>query len=230
MNFKSNLIKEIPLNISILFPEMNQNVKGELRLEDDGNNLVLNFTSIDSNMGRFNFRDEFNEVLLPCHGLYFRIPGDFQYDNSSLHPMSLQVRCHDFNTGQEGTHIAMIDIPVEVTKENEKQSKFFEQLNEIVTKNITLKNLPYEITIKEWGDLLDILFIYDEVNYYSGRMNFPPCEDLAFWFSSKRALKVTQKLIDQLLLCMDPKKCPHGNHRETVEMKDASEVRHYTHY
>lgn len=204
-------------------------MKGELRFEDNNNNLVLNFTSKGSSMGTFTFRDDFQEVSLPCHGIYFRIPGDFQYDGSELHPMSLQIKCHDYASGKTGTQSAIIDIPVDIVDVGDKQSTFFDQIEEIRTNSISRKQLPYELNVNEFGDLFHSFFVYDEITYFEGRINFPPCQELVYWFSSKRPLKIAKEFFTQLNECLDYNKCPFGNHREISPMKDTTYPKHFPH-
>lgn len=145
--------------------------------------------------------------------------------------MSIQFRCRDTNHEQTGTSLAYFNIPVKVAIEGEKQSTFFDEINEIRTKEIDRTKLPYNLTIHHWGDLLDVLVAYDDVLYFEGKQNFPPCEERAFWFHSLKPQIISKELLEQLkqCICDDPLKCPEGNYRLEKPKKSGTNLYIFPH-
>lgn len=216
MNIKTDSV--IPFDDTTYFySDMRKGIKGELHFEDDGNNLVLNFNSTNNTMGFIGYNDGWGENFFQCYSMYFRIPGEHQLDGKT-YDMSLQIRCQI--VGQStGTQIAMVEVPVEVAIEGEKQSVFFDQLEDLRTKEIDHKKLPFEITINKWGSLMDGLIVFDDLFHYQGVMNFPPCEDDAYWFFCKKPQKISKELLNQIKGCLNPDTQTDGNNRIVDEMQ-----------
>lgn len=210
------------------FPDLKKDVTGEFHLEDDGNNLVLNFETKNNTLGYVGFKDNFGENYFICNSIYFRIPGEFQYDGKSP-DMSLQVYCKTSQPEKPGTKIAFFNIPVTVVDVGEKQSVFFDEIEEIRKDSITAKDLPIDLTIHKWGDLLDALIVYDELYQMDAKINFPPCKERAFWFYAAKPQKIKKELLEQLTKCLDNIKCPYGNNRINAEKGAKVDLKYYEH-
>ena len=151
------------MNIKIGDLGLSKNVKGELHFEDDGNNLVLSFNATNETLGFLAFKDEFDSIYFKCDRIYFRKPGEFIIDNGTRPEMSLQFRCIDPSENPGGTFLAFFNVPVRLSEQGENQSVFFDSLKVLLDNDIDREDLPYNLTIQKWGNLLDGLVVFDDL-------------------------------------------------------------------
>jgi len=152
-----------------------------------------------------------------CHNIMIKIPGEHTYNNID-YVGELQVNCtfkKERSTDSRGVYIS---IPIQINENNESGfSKILKSV--IVDGNINKDNLPVNIEF-DLIDIIDGLAMMDGVFYYEGQSNYPPCDVYSMWFFVNKAVNFSQKVIDQLKLCIDKEKCPDGNNRVSSDIRD----------
>ena len=152
-----------------------------------------------------------------CHNIMIKIPGEHTYNNID-YVGELQVNCtfkKERSTDSRGVYIS---IPIQINENNESGfSKILKSV--IVDGNINKDKLPINIEF-DLIDIIDGLAMMDGVFYYEGQSNYPPCDVYSMWFFVNKAVNFSQKVIDQLKLCIDKEKCPDGNNRVSSDIRD----------
>jgi len=146
-----------------------------------------------------------------------KIPGEHAYNNID-YVGELQVNCtfkKERSTDSRGVYIS---IPIQINESNESGfSKILKSI--IVDENINKDKLPINIEF-DLIDIIDGFAMMDGVFYYEGQSNYPPCDVYSMWFFVNKAVNFSQKVIDQLKLCIDKEKCPDGNNRVSSDIRD----------
>jgi len=152
-----------------------------------------------------------------CHNIMIKIPGEHAYNNID-YVGELQVNCtfkKERSTDSRGVYIS---IPIQINESNESGfSKILKSI--IVDENINKDKLPINIEF-DLIDIIDGFAMMDGVFYYEGQSNYPPCDVYSMWFFVNKAVNFSQKVIDQLKLCIDKEKCPDGNNRVSSDIRD----------
>jgi len=152
-----------------------------------------------------------------CHNIMIKLPGEHIYDNSE-NVGELQVNCtfrKERSTENRGVYIS---IPIKIDENNE--SGFSKNLKSIIVEgNINIDKLPQEIEF-DTIDITDGFAMMDGVFYYEAQNNYPPCDDYSIWFYINKPINFSQKVVDQLKLCIDKEKCPDGNNRSPFDVRD----------
>lgn len=209
------------------FPKIYKNRTGKLQLMEQDNLLVLNYTN-DNLLGELMFKikvdflniEDGEFVNVKCHGISFKFPGEFTL-NKKNYDGELQVNCSTyFNNQLNGIYIV---IPFSIVNDTINQSHIFDE----IYNNILDKNLPIDIYINDFKDFLDDYTIMDEVYFYQGMLNFPPCDVLSFWFFVSRDLYIHNKVYDKLKGFLNKEKCPDGNNRLASEQDDSTFLYNY---
>ena len=197
------------------FPKMNKNIKGKLQLMEQDNLLILNYP--ENPLGELMFKikfysnkeikvDEF--INLICHSISFKIPGEHIFNNKK-YDAELQVNCTDIFNGE--LIRTFVSIPILKVNDTQEQSHFFNEINN----SIEGKKLPVDVTINDFKDFLDVYTIMDNVYYYNGHLNYPPCYNNVYWFFIERNLIIKENVLKKLKSYLNIQKCPDGNNRNS---------------
>jgi len=177
------------------------------------NKNKINIKKVENNLKY----DEEELQEAECHNIMIKIPGEHTYNNID-YVGELQVNCtfkKERSTDSRGVYIS---IPIQINENNE--SGFSKRLkNVIVDGNINKDNLPVNIEF-DIIDIIDGFAMMDGVFYYEGQSNYPPCDVYSMWFFVNKVVNFSQKVIDQLKLCIDKEKCPDGNNRISSDIRD----------
>lgn len=198
-------------NDNYFFAQMNKNVTGVLKLEDQNNNLVLTFN--DSNpMGTIFYNLEKDDqqqrqyYFFNCTKLYFRLPGEHIVDGEK-YDMEIQFNCSGLIPGDKSKNnkYAFVAMPVKKVKNFEEQSSLFNQF----------ENLTYDssITIDNFDDSLDSFNMYKKVYFYSGGANYPQCLLGTNWIFVHNIMKIKEKVYKNLFSLLDKNQIEDGNYR-----------------
>ena len=201
---------------------MNKNIKGKLQLMEQDNLLILNYP--ENPLGELMFKikfysnkeikvDEF--INLICHSISFKIPGEHIFNNKK-YDAELQVNCTDIFNGE--LIRTFVSIPILKVNDTQEQSHFFDEINN----NIEGKKLPVDVTINDFKDFLDVYTIMDNVYYYNGHLNYPPCYNNVYWFFIERNLKIKENVLMKLNNYLNKEKCPEGNNRNVFNKEKAT--------
>ena len=204
------------------FPKMNKNIKGKLQLMEQDNLLILNYP--ENPLGELMFKikfysnkeikvDEF--INLICHSISFKIPGEHIFNNKK-YDAELQVNCTDIFNGE--LIRTFVSIPILKVNDTQEQSHFFNEINN----SIEGKKLPVDVTINDFKDFLDVYTIMDNVYYYNGHLNYPPCYNNVYWFFIERNLKIKENVLMKLNNYLNKEKCPEGNNRNVFNKEKAT--------
>ena len=204
------------------FPKMNKNIKGKLQLMEQDNLLILNYP--ENPLGELMFKikfysnkeikvDEF--INLICHSIRFKIPGEHIFNNKK-DDAELQVNCTDILNGE--LIRTFVSIPILKVNDTQEQSHFFDEINN----SIEGKKLPVDVTINDFKDFLDVYTIMDNVYYYNGHLNYPPCYNNVYWFFIERNLKIKENVLMKLNNYLNKEKCPEGNNRNVFNKEKAT--------
>ena len=209
------------------FPKMNKNIKGKLQLMEQDNLLILNYP--ENPLGELMFKikfysnkeikvDEF--INLICHSISFKIPGEHIFNNKK-YDAELQVNCTDIFNGE--LIRTFVSIPILKVNDTQEQSHFFDEINN----NIEGKKLPVDVTINDFKDFLDIYTMMDNVYYYNGHLNYPPCSNNVYWFFIERNLKIKENVLMKLNNYLNKEKCPEGNNRNVFNKEKDTNLFYY---
>ena len=197
------------------FPKMNKNVKGKLQLMEQDNLLILNFQETPLGELMFNIKNYSNEKIkvgefinLNCHSISFKIPGEHIFNNKK-YDAELQVNCTDNFKGE--LIWTFVSIPVLKVNDSIEQSHIFDEINNCIKG----KNLSVDITINDFKDFLDVYTMMDNVYYYNGHLNYPPCNNNVYWFFIERNLIIKENVLKKLKSYLNIQKCPDGNNRNS---------------
>ena len=206
------------------FPKMNKNIKGKLQLMEQDNLLVLNYP--EKSLGELMFKIKFylNEKIkdgefinLNCHSISFKIPGEHIFNNKK-YDAELQVNCTDKYKGE--LIRTFVSIPIVKVNDTQEQSHIFDEINN----SIQDKKLPIDITIKDFKDFLDVYTMMDNVYYYLGHLNYPPCSNNVYWFFVERNLKIKENILMKLNNYLNKEKCPEGNNRNAFNKEKDTDL------
>ena len=204
------------------FPKMNKNVKGKLQLMEQDNLLILNYP--ENPLGELMFKIKFYSnkeikvgefINLNCHSISFKIPGEHIFNNKK-YDAELQVNCTDIFNGE--LIRTFVSIPILKVNDTQEQSHFFNEINN----SIEGKKLPVDVTINDFKDFLDVYTIMDNVYYYNGHLNYPPCYNNVYWFFIERNLKIKENVLMKLNNYLNKEKCPEGNNRNVFNKEKAT--------
>ena len=209
------------------FPKMNKNIKGKLQLMEQDNLLILNYP--ENPLGELMFKikfysnkeikvDEF--INLICHSISFKIPGEHIFNNKK-YDAELQVNCTDIFNGE--LIRTFVSIPILKVNDTQEQSHFFNEINN----SIEGKKLPVDVTINDFKDFLDIYTMMDNVYYYNGHLNYPPCSNNVYWFFIERNLKIKENVLMKLNNYLNKEKCPEGNNRNVFNKEKDTNLFYY---
>ena len=197
------------------FPKMNKNIKGKLQLMEQDNLLILNFQETPLGELMFNIKNYSNEKIkvgefinLNCHSISFKIPGEHIFNNKK-YDAELQVNCTDNFKGE--LIWTFVSIPVLKVNDSIEQSHIFDEINNCIKG----KNLSVDITINDFKDFLDVYTMMDNVYYYNGHLNYPPCNNNVYWFFIERNLIIKENVLKKLKSYLNIQKCPDGNNRNS---------------
>ena len=194
---------------------MNKNEKGKLQLMEQDNLLILNFQETPLGELMFNIKNYSNEKIkvgefinLNCHSISFKIPGEHIFNNKK-YDAELQVNCTDNFKGE--LIWTFVSIPVLKVNDSIEQSHIFDEINNCIKG----KNLSVDITINDFKDFLDVYTMMDNVYYYNGHLNYPPCNNNVYWFFIERNLIIKENVLKKLKSYLNIQKCPDGNNRNS---------------
>ena len=204
------------------FPKMNKNIKGKLQLMEQDNLLILNYQEAPLGELMFNIKNYSNEKIkvgefinLNCHSISFKIPGEHIFNNKK-YDAELQVNCTDIFNGE--LIRTFVSIPILKVNDTQEQSHFFNEINN----SIEGKKLPVDVTINDFKDFLDVYTMMDNVYYYNGHLNYPPCYNNVYWFFIERNLKIKENVLMKLNNYLNKEKCPEGNNRNVFNKEKAT--------
>ena len=209
------------------FPKMNKNIKGKLQLMEQDNLLILNYP--ENPLGELMFKIKFYSnkeikvgefINLNCHSISFKIPGEHIFNNKK-YDAELQVNCTDIFNGE--LIRTFVSIPILKVNDTQEQSHFFDEINN----NIEGKKLPVDVTINDFKDFLDIYTMMDNVYYYNGHLNYPPCSNNVYWFFIERNLKIKENVLMKLNNYLNKEKCPEGNNRNVFNKEKDTNLFYY---
>ena len=194
---------------------MNKNIKGKLQLMEQDNLLILNFQETPLGELMFNIKNYSNEKIkvgefinLNCHSISFKIPGEHIFNNKK-YDAELQVNCTDNFKGE--LIWTFVSIPVLKVNDSIEQSHIFDEINNCIKG----KNLSVDININDFKDFLDVYTMMDNVYYYNGHLNYPPCNNNVYWFFIERNLIIKENVLKKLKSYLNIQKCPDGNNRNS---------------
>lgn len=162
------------------FADSNTNVTARFNLEDQNNNLVLNFdnyiTTIHANFfqveienketGKKEKIDSYYDI--GCNQIYFRIPGEHEIDGNA-YDMEMQFNCtveiKDIIHGQSTDNIFnfFIAYPINITKEDSYQSIFFDDVY-----NDGKVSLNSTFVVSSVGEIMNNYNMFKRVFFYRG--------------------------------------------------------------
>ena len=209
------------------FPKMNKNIKGKLQLMEQDNLLILNYP--ENPLGELMFKIKFYSnkeikvgefINLNCHSISFKIPGEHIFNNKK-YDAELQVNCTDIFNGE--LIRTFVSIPILKVNDTQEQSHFFDEINN----SIEGKKLPVDVTINDFKDFLDIYTMMDNVYYYNGHLNYPPCSNNVYWFFIERNLKIKENVLMKLNNYLNKEKCPEGNNRNVFNKEKDTNLFYY---
>ncbi len=209
------------------FPKMNKNIKGKLQLMEQDNLLILNYP--ENPLGELMFKIKFYSnkeikvgefININCHSISFKIPGEHIFNNKK-YDAELQVNCTDIFNGE--LIRTFVSIPILKVNDTQEQSHFFDEINN----SIEGKKLPVDVTINDFKDFLDIYTMMDNVYYYNGHLNYPPCSNNVYWFFIERNLKIKENVLMKLNNYLNKEKCPEGNNRNVFNKEKDTNLFYY---
>ena len=166
---------------NFFFADSFSNIPAHFNLEDQNNNLVLNF---ENNIGLVHanfFQVEIENKQtskkekidtyydIGCKQIYFRIPAEHEL-NGNKYDIEMQFNCtaqiKDIIHGQSTDNIfnLFIAYPFNITKDDLSQNKFFEDIynNAKTTLNITFK-------VSSVDEIMNNYNMFSRIFYYRGK-------------------------------------------------------------
>ena len=67
----------------------------------------------------------------------------------------------------------------------------------------------------------------DNVYYYNGHLNYPPCSNNVYWFFIERNLKIKENVLMKLNNYLNKEKCPEGNNRNVFNKEKDTNLFYY---